>query len=104
MLHGHANPSWFWGVPVRGFSYGKTVMMDPSSEKPILGVIDSGTTLVIVPTIAFDNLAHELASSFKDDLDIDMVCVRTNGTGHLDHCYFNNTRCSMLMKNHRQKF
>ena len=79
-------------------------MMDPSSEKPILGVIDSGTTLVIVPTIAFDNLAHELASSFKDDIDIDMVCVRTNGTGHLDHCYFNNTRCSMLMKNHRQKF
>jgi len=61
MLHGDANPSWFWGLPVRGFSYGKTVLMDPSTEKPILGVIDSGTTLVIVPTIAYDNLIYEIA-------------------------------------------
>jgi hypothetical protein len=98
------NPSWFWGLPTRGFAYGETVLLDPGTEKPVLGVIDSGTTLLILPTIIYDNFIHEMASDFKDDHDIDMVCVRANETGHLDHCYFNNTKCSWLLDQHYSKF
>lgn len=44
------NPHHFWGIEGWGFAYGDKVIMDPSQYvQPINSVIDSGTTLVIVP-------------------------------------------------------
>jgi hypothetical protein len=45
----------FWGVEVNGFAFGNTVIMDNQNTKSILGVIDSGTTLVLLPEIVFIN-------------------------------------------------
>jgi Eukaryotic aspartyl protease len=104
LLHGIKNPTYFWGVETRGFAYGKTVIMDPGTDKSLLGVIDSGTTLLIIPTVMFDNFIHEMASKFHKDKDVDMVCVRQIDTGKLDHCYFNNTRCKDMFKVHGSKF
>jgi len=49
LLKGKKNPTMYWGVSGRGFKYGSKVMMDPEDEEPILAVIDSGTTLMILP-------------------------------------------------------
>lgn len=46
----------YWGTSGRGFKYGKKVLMDPEEEPPILSVIDSGTTLMILPYNVFDKL------------------------------------------------
>lgn len=44
------NPTHFWGVPGWGFAYGEQVLMDPASTiKPLNSVIDSGTTLILIP-------------------------------------------------------
>lgn len=67
LMRGKFNPTYFWGVKVRGFAYGKTVLHEPETENPILGVIDSGTTLAIIPTMVMENLATAMAEKFKDE-------------------------------------
>ena len=94
---GKLNPTFFWGVKARGFAYGKTVLMDPETEPPLLGVIDSGTTLTILPTIIFENMVHVMADQFHHDPLVDMVCVRVRDTGQIESCYFNNTKCDALV-------
>ena len=103
LARGKINPTYFWGVKARGLAYDKTVLMDPDTEEPLLGVIDSGTTLAIIPTVMFENLVHTMAEKFHHDPLIDMVCVRVNTTGIIDHCYFNNTKCSALVEKHHDK-
>ena len=103
LARGKINPTNFWGVKVRGFAYGKTVLYDPEKDRPILGVIDSGTTLVIIPTVVFENMIHEMAEKFHYDPDIDMVCVRDRKSNTIDHCYFNNTNCETLFEEHGHK-
>ena len=97
----------FWGVEVNGFAFGNTVIMDNKNMKSILGVIDSGTTLVILPEIVFINFITELAETVRDDSQIDLVCTRKNDSSgilkRLDHCYFNNTDCSTLIDDHGSK-
>jgi hypothetical protein len=43
------NTDRFWGVEGQGFLYGNKFLQNPSKDKPILAVIDSGTTLVMIP-------------------------------------------------------
>lgn len=44
------NPTYFWGVEGWGFAYGNNTIMNPKNEsRPINAVIDSGTTLVLLP-------------------------------------------------------
>lgn len=105
-MRGKLNPTYFWGVKVRGFAYGKTVIHEPETEAPILGVIDSGTTLVIMPTMVFENLASAMAERFRFEPEIDMVCVRDKNkkSGFIENCYFNNTNCETLFKKHGDMF
>ena len=56
-----------WAAKARGFAFGKTVILDPDVDEPILGTIDSGTTLIIIPTMIFENLVNAMAESFKDN-------------------------------------
>ena len=49
LLKGKKNPTMYWGVSGRGFKYGAKQLMDPEDEENILAVIDSGTTLMILP-------------------------------------------------------
>jgi hypothetical protein len=49
LVIGKLNPTMFWGVSGRGFKYGEKVIMDPEDDSHILGVIDSGTTLMVLP-------------------------------------------------------
>mmetsp|Transcript_1795 Transcript_1795/g.2348 ORF Transcript_1795/g.2348 Transcript_1795/m.2348 type:complete len:350 (+) Transcript_1795:1196-2245(+) len=104
LVQGSKNPTDFWGVRTRGFAYGKTILMDPSSDDYLLGVVDSGTTLVIVPTVVYENLIHTMAEKFKHNKGIDMVCSRDIASNKIDHCYFNNTKCSGLMEKHADDF
>lgn len=98
------NPTDFWGLEARGFAFDNLAILNPETgDKPFLGVIDSGTTLILVPTRIYMNLLHEMASKFKDDPTVDFVCARTKETGLLDHCYFNNTKCDDFVKNHGDK-
>jgi hypothetical protein len=91
----------FWGVEVNGFAFGNTVLMNYENMRSILGVIDSGTTLVLLPEIIFINFITQLAENVKDDKLIDLVCVRKNDSSgilkRIDHCYFNNTNCTSLI-------
>ena len=103
MAKGKLNPRFFWGVHGNGFAYGKTVLMDPENHKPYLAVIDSGTTLVILPWTAYENFITALAEQFRDDPDVDLVCERVNETNSMDHCYFNNTKCQEMVDNHGYK-
>lgn len=44
------NPTYFWGVEGWGFAYGNNLIMDPRNYSiPINTVIDSGTTVVLIP-------------------------------------------------------
>jgi len=106
LVRGKWNPTAFWGVAVRGFAYGKTVLQEPETENPSLGVIDSGTTLAIIPTMVFENLAGAMAERFKDEPEIDMVCVRdkSRASGFIENCYFNNTSCETLFSKHGELF
>jgi len=49
LVKGKLNPTMYWGTTGRGFKYGSHVLMDPEEEPAILSVIDSGTTLMILP-------------------------------------------------------
>ena len=87
------NPTNFWGVEGQGAIYGDTLIMDPSSDQPVLSVIDSGTTLVMVPYKVYDGIMMSIARDMKPDKSVSFVCTRTVGTQELGACYFNNTRC-----------
>ena len=56
LLKGKMNPTMYWGTTGRGFKYGAKTIMDPEEDKYILSVIDSGTTLMVVPYFIFDKL------------------------------------------------
>ena len=102
LMRGKFNPTYFWGVKIRGLAYGNTVIQEPETDPPVLGVIDSGTTLAIFPTMVHENLVGAMAEKFKDEVDLDFVCVRdiNRESGFIDHCYFNNTDCNTLFSNH----
>jgi len=59
-------------------------------------VIDSGTTLMIIPSMIFDKMMNIVADKFKDDHDITMICTRSPDTNRIEVCYFNNTDCKPL--------
>lgn len=56
--------------------------------------------------MVFENLAGALAEKFKDEPTLDMVCVRdrNNTSGFINSCYFNNTNCETMFKNHGHLF
>ena len=56
LLKGKINPTMYWATAGRGTKYGGKVLMDPEEDTPILAVIDSGTTLMVLPAIIFDKL------------------------------------------------
>jgi hypothetical protein len=49
LIKGKLNPTMYWGTTGRGFKYGSKTLMDPQEDTPVLAVIDSGTTLMILP-------------------------------------------------------
>ena len=53
IAEGKMNHQKFWGVKVRGVAYGKTVLMEPETDEPLLGHIDTGSTLINMPVMAF---------------------------------------------------
>lgn len=67
-------------------------------------MIDSGTTLIVLPFVIYENFITNLAEQFRDDEEIDFVCERVNETNTIDHCYFNNTKCTTLYQNQSHKF
>jgi hypothetical protein len=87
------NPTTFWGVDGQGFYYGDQSIMDADNDAPILSVIDSGTTLVLVPYKIYDGLMMGISKKVKDDDSLSFVCTRDEKTDELGACYFNNTRC-----------
>jgi len=87
------NPAMYWGVEGQGFMYGDKFYHDPSKDAPILAVIDSGTTLCIIPYRSYEGLMAGIAKKVKDDKTISFVCTRDSKTKALGACHFNNTRC-----------
>ena len=98
LVKGKMNPTMYWGVLGKGFKYGRNVLMSPDDHEPVLAVIDSGTTLMILPSKIFDSLMNKIADRFKDDHDVTMICSRKADTNAIEVCYFNNTKCSTLYK------
>lgn len=96
LLKGKLNPTMYWATTGRGFKYGSKVLMDPEEELPILSVIDSGTTLMVVPYSIFDALVEQVSNKVKDDHKVNMVCTRVPDGNDIDVCYFNNTMCSQI--------
>ena len=88
------NPTTFWGVEGNGFYYGDQVVMNPDTEEPVLAVIDSGTTLVLLPSKIYDGLMTGISKKVKDDPSLAFVCTRDEKTEEIGACYFNNTRCA----------
>ena len=74
------NPQKFWGVEAQGFLYGKDFIFDPEEEQPLLAVIDSGTTLVMLPYKVYDGLMMGIAKKVKDDPTVSLVCTRDKTT------------------------
>jgi len=56
-------------------------------------VIDSGTTLVLLPYKVYEGLMMGIAKKVKKDPTVSFVCTRDGKTNDLGACYFNNTRC-----------
>jgi len=69
------------------------MIFDPQDSSPMLAVIDSGTTMVIIPYKIYDGLMMGIAQKLKPDPDIEFVCTREEGSQQLGSCYFNNIRC-----------
>ncbi len=76
LLKGKLNPTMYWGTTGRGLKYGGKALMDPEEETAILTVIDSGTTLMVLPAVLFDKLIQEVAAKMKDDHEVNMICTR----------------------------
>ena len=105
LARGKMNPTAFWGAKARGMAYGKTVLFEPEEDQSLLGVIDSGTTLAMIPTMLFQNLVDAMANDFKDDPELEFVCARYKGKkGNFKSCYFNNTSCADMFAKHSHKF
>lgn len=71
------NPSNFWGVEGQGLIYDDIIIQDPVNDKAYLSVIDSGTTLVILPYKVYDGLMMSIARQNKEDKSVNFVCTRT---------------------------
>ena len=56
------------------------MIFDPQESSPMLAVIDSGTTLVIIPYKIYDGLMMGIAQKLKTDPDIEFVCTREEGS------------------------
>lgn len=56
------NPTYFWGVKGSGFAYGKTAIMDPNNSTSMLAIIDSGTTLILLPQLFFERAMNTLSA------------------------------------------
>jgi hypothetical protein len=91
LLKGKMNPTMYWGVSGRGFKYGDQVIMDPEEDNHMLAVIDSGTTLMVLPQVVFDKLINQIAKKMKDDHEVNMICTRAPDGNEIEVCYFNNT-------------
>ena len=78
LVQGKLNPTMYWGVHGRGFKFGKKVLMDPEEASPILAVIDSGTTVMLLPSNIFEAFINQLASKFKNDHSVSMICTKSN--------------------------
>lgn len=87
------NPTMYWGVNGMGFLYGDKIIMDPEHDPPVLAVIDSGTTLVMVPSKCYEGVMMGIADKVRDDPTVAFICTREEGAKALGACYFNNTRC-----------
>ena len=70
------NPGHFWGVDGNGFIYGDQLIQDPRTDPPVLSVIDSGTTLVVLPYRVYDGLMMSIAKELKPDKNVSFVCTR----------------------------
>lgn len=95
LVKGRLNPTMYWGTLGRGFRYGKNSLMDPNEDLPILAVIDSGTTLMVVPEVIYEKLIQQIADKMKNDHEVNMICARSEGPD-IDVCYFNNTMCAAI--------
>lgn len=99
LLKGKLNPTMYWATTGRGFKYGDKVLMDPKDSKAILAVIDSGTTLMVLPQILFEKTINEIAAKMKDDHEVNMICTRgPDNSNDIDVCYFNNTKCDKIYR------
>lgn len=76
LLKGKMNPTMYWATSGRGFKYGKKSLMEPDEDKPVLAVIDSGTTLMVLPALIFEKLVSSIAEKMKDDHAVNMICTR----------------------------
>ena len=93
MAPAEMNPTMYWGVEGQGFLYGDKLIMDPEHDQPTLAVIDSGTTLVMVPSKCYEGVMMGIADKVKDDPTVSFVCTKEEESKALGACYFNNTRC-----------
>lgn len=50
------NPTLYWGVEGQGMLYGDKFIMDPEKHEAVLSVIDSGTTLVLLPKFCYEDV------------------------------------------------
>jgi hypothetical protein len=73
--------------------YGDKFIMDPENTKPVLSVIDSGTTLVLLPKFCYEGIMDNISKKIKDDPKVAFVCTKEEKTNAMGACYFNNTRC-----------
>lgn len=87
------NAAMYWGVEGQGFMYGDKFYHDPSKDAPILAVIDSGTTLCLIPYRSYEGLMAGIAKKVQDDKSVSFVCAHDPKTQALGACHFNNTRC-----------
>jgi hypothetical protein len=76
--------------------YGDHFLHDPKKDPPVLAVIDSGTTLVMIPRKQYEGLMSGIAKKMKNDRSVSFVCTRDSKTKLLGQCYFNNTRCQEI--------
>jgi len=74
------NDHGFWGVEGQGLLYGDTYVMNPSFDEPVLAIIDSGTTLCIIPYKVYDGLMKGIAAKVKDDPTVSLICTRDEKT------------------------
>jgi hypothetical protein len=92
------NPTNYWGVEGQGFLYGNTMVYDPETKPPLLAVIDSGTTLCMIPYEIYDGLMMGIAKKLKHNKEVSFICTREEDSQTLGACYFNNTRCLDVTK------
>ena len=87
------NPTLYWGVEGQGMLYGNDFIMDPEKKEAVLSVIDSGTTLVLLPKFCYEGVMNSIAKKVQNDPKVSFVCSREEKNNNMGACYFNNTRC-----------